>query len=64
MKEREETLQEEFMPVFHTIIFEIKRQSKKFYFFLSITILIVFLTSTAYISTGGYAFRLTPIIYT
>ena len=53
MKEREETFTEEFMPIFHTILFEIKKQRKKFYFFLSITIVIVFLVGYLLIQIPG-----------
>lgn len=53
MRERENTLKEEFMPIFHTIVFEIKKQRKKFYFFASITILIAFLVGYLLIQIPG-----------
>jgi ABC-type transport system involved in multi-copper enzyme maturation permease subunit len=53
MKEREETFSEELVPILHTIVFEIKRQRKKFYFFLSITILIVFLVGYILVQIPG-----------
>jgi ABC-type transport system involved in multi-copper enzyme maturation permease subunit len=53
MKEREETFTEEFMPIFHTVIFEIKKQRKKFYFFLAITILIAYLVGVLLVQIPG-----------
>jgi len=53
MKEREETFTEEFMPIFHTIVFEIKKQSKKFYFFLAIIILIAYLLGVLLVQIPG-----------
>lgn len=41
------------MPIFHTIVFEIKKQRKKFYFFASITILIAFLVGYLLIQIPG-----------
>ncbi|MHA1375116.1 MAG: hypothetical protein ACTSR7_12575 [Promethearchaeota archaeon] len=40
---REKKAFQEIMPIFDTILFEIKKQRKKFYFFFSITILVVIL---------------------
>jgi ABC-type transport system involved in multi-copper enzyme maturation permease subunit len=53
MKEREETLAEEIMPIFNTIVFEIKKQRKKFYFFSAITILVVFLIGYVLVQIPG-----------
>lgn len=41
--QREESVKNGVLPIFNTIVFEIKRQRKKFYFFFLITILIVVL---------------------
>jgi len=41
--QREETIKDGILPIYNTIIFEIKMQRKKFYFFFIITILIVVL---------------------
>jgi ABC-type transport system involved in multi-copper enzyme maturation permease subunit len=41
--QREETMKDGILPIFNTIIFEIKMQRKKFYFFFLITILVVVL---------------------
>jgi len=41
--QREETIKDGILPIYNTIIFEIKMQRKKFYFFFIITILVVIL---------------------
>ena len=41
--QREETMKDGLLPIFDTIVFEIKMQRKKFYFFFLITILVVVL---------------------
>ncbi|MBY9004533.1 MAG: hypothetical protein KGD73_11210, partial [Candidatus Lokiarchaeota archaeon] len=41
--QREESVKDGVLPIFNTIVFEIKKQRKKFYFFFLITILIVVL---------------------
>ena len=49
---REKSMKDGFLPILHTIGFEIKKQKKKFYFFFSITLLIAFLF--------GYLLQLIP----
>ena len=43
--QREESVKDGVLPIFNTIVFEIKKQRKKFYFFFLITILVVLLIS-------------------
>ena len=43
--QREESVKDGVLPIFNTLVFEIKKQRKKFYFFFLITILVVLLIS-------------------
>jgi ABC-type transport system involved in multi-copper enzyme maturation permease subunit len=52
--QREETIKDGLLPIYDTIIFEIKMQKKKFYFFFIITILIVVLIGYLLVLIPGY----------
>jgi len=52
--QREETIKDGILPIYDTIVFEIKMQRKKFYFFFLITILIVALIGYFLVLIPGY----------